>query len=173
VNRREIIALLWGTAAVSWPGAVWAQLELPKVVYLGSTNPHDDAFRVNAFRDGLSAGGYVADRNILIDYVWAEGRYDRMPELVADIVRRKPSLIAAMGTTAAGKAVKAAGITIPTVFLTGGDPVEHGLVPNLNHPGGNLTGVSILVNTTWRSNELWDRFCRCIPPVRYIRRAYS
>ena len=143
MNRRKLIALLGG-AAVTWPLAAEAQQKaMPVIGYLGGTTPGPSAPFVAAFRRGLSETGFVEGQNLAIEYLWAEGSYDRLPALAADFVGRKVDLIAA-GNIPAAQAAKSATSTIPIVLLSGGDPVKLGLVASLARPGGNLTGVSLL-----------------------------
>jgi putative tryptophan/tyrosine transport system substrate-binding protein len=142
MRRREFIAGIAGGAA--WPLAVAAQQSArPTIGYLGSLSPELFTNRLRAFQQGLRETGYVEARNVAIEYRWAEGHYERIPALIADLVRRQVAVIATPGSTPAALAAKAATTTIPIVFLTGTDPVEAGLVSSLNRPGGNLTGVTV------------------------------
>ena len=140
VRRRQFVLALGG---VVWPFLASAQQQRMQVVgFLSSLNVAAAGPMVGGFLRGLSESGFAEGRNVAIEYRYAEGHYDRLPQLAADLVARKVDVIFAAGGSAPALAAKRATTTIPIVFETGGDPVKAGLVASLNHPGGNLTGVS-------------------------------
>jgi putative ABC transport system substrate-binding protein len=139
LKRREVITLLGGAAAPLPLAASAQQQALPVIGFLSSLASRDLNLVVPPFHEGLNAAGFVEGRNIAVEYRWAEGDYQRLPTLSADLIRRKVALIAVISGT---PAALAATTTIPIVFAIGGDPVAPGLVPDISRPGGNVTGVS-------------------------------
>jgi putative ABC transport system substrate-binding protein len=145
MRRREFIKLIAGGAA-AWPIAVRAQQSTIPVVGLVSGRSAQDAARYTAaLRKGLNESGYVEGQNVMVEYHWLDGQYDRLPSLNADLVRRRVAIIAIPGSNPASLAAKAATTTIPIVFAVGEDPVKLGLVDSLARPGGNATGINFFV----------------------------
>ena len=145
MRRREFVTFLGGSVA-AWPLAALAEQALPVIGFLNSASPIPWKDYVAGFRAGLKETGFVDGQNVTIEFRWAEGHYDKLPGMAADLVRRKVAVLVATGGSPSVVAAKAATSTIPIVFTSGGDPVQRGIVTSLNRPGGNITGVNLFTN---------------------------
>jgi putative tryptophan/tyrosine transport system substrate-binding protein len=147
IRRREFVSL-FGGAAAAWPLAARAQqMAMPIVGFLSSRSPGESGHAIAAFRRGLGEGGFVEGRNALIAFRWAEGNYERLPALAADLISSRASVLVAAGGTPSLLAITAATSSIPVVFTAVADPVRLGFVASFNRPGGNVTGISLFNNT--------------------------
>jgi len=165
MRRREFIAGLGSAAA--WPLVARAQQSaVPVIGYLDAYGPRPKSFAVEAFRKGLADGGFAEGANLFIEYRWAGGNFRRLPDLAADLVGRQVAVIVAVGVAGPALAAKAATSTIPIAFLIGGDPVEIGLVTNLNRPGGNITGINTF--TSELASKRLDLLLKVVPQANKI-----
>ena len=160
MRRREFITLLGGAPVASWllwPLGAGAQQAMPVVGFLNGASPAQLGPRVEAFRAGLVEKGYVEGRSVAIEFRWGLGQNERLPELAADLIRQRVAVIAATGGVPSVRTAKTATSAIPIVFTMGGDPVAFGLVASLNHPGGNVTGITLI-----SGRRVYDH-CRDLP----------
>lgn len=165
MRRRDLIVHLGGAAA-AWPLAVRAQQPaVPLIGFLHGNKPQGDAGAVAGIKEGLKEAGFIENRNVTIEYRWAENHFDRLPALAADLIRRRPAVIIVGGGSAAAVAAKAATSTIPIVLAFGSDPVELGLAPRLDRPGGNVTGV---IFPGQHAGERVKLLCEVAPQARTI-----
>jgi len=168
MRRRKFITLLGGAAA--WPLAARAQPKIPRVGFMGNSTATLEANLVGAFRDGLHELGYEEGHNIIIEYRWADGKYERFPALIAELIAAKVDVIVTAGTPAA-LAVKKATTTVPLVMVAVGDPVGTGLVPSLARPGGNLTGLSSIAPDL--EGKRLDILREVVPTLSHVAMFYN
>ena len=165
MNRRELMLVAAGMMATG-RGLRAQQKAMPVIGYLNGTTPEANAAQLAAFRQGVSESGWVEGQNLKIEYRWAEFHYERLPGLAADLVSHKVDVIAACGGADEAFVAKDATSTIPTVFMTGPDPVETGLATSLARPGGNRTGVTNLTQLLWQKRV--ELIAELVPQTRVI-----
>ena len=165
MRRRELMLLMGGMITAGRPLRA-QQKAMPVIGYLSSTSPIPAAPVLAAFRQGLNETGYVEGQNVGIEFRWAEGRYDRLPALAAELVDRKVDLIAATGGIVSARAAKNSTSSIPIVFVVGTDPITDGLVVSFARPGGNLTGISLLINAL--NAKRLELLTELVPQARVI-----
>jgi putative ABC transport system substrate-binding protein len=167
-RRRDFIKAI-AASAVAWPLAGRAQQSVPLIGFLSSRSPSESANVVAAFRQGLRETGFVEGQNLAIAFRWAEGQYDRLPALAAELVGLRVAALYAAGGPPAALAAKAATSTIPVVFSAASDPVDVGLVASLNRPGGNVTGMSLFAAELWAKNvEMLKEFVPTATVMAYL-----
>jgi putative ABC transport system substrate-binding protein len=167
MKRREFIALLGGTTA-AWPYVARAQQQMPIIGFLSGRSPGESAGLVESFRTGLRQIGFVEGQDVLIAFRWAEGRYDRLPELAAELVGLHVGVLFAAGGSPSALAAKAATSTTSVVFV-GSDPVNIGLVASFNHPGANVTGISNMANDLpSKSTALLKQLAPAVDVIAYL-----
>jgi ABC-type uncharacterized transport system substrate-binding protein len=165
MRRREFIVVLGGMM-LAWPIVTRAQQPVKKVGFLSVSSPDVHAPFVAAFNDGLKEAGFIEAQNLAIQYSWAEGNFDRLPALAADLIHNKVDVIAAMSGDVSIRAAIRASSTIPVVFITGSDPVQTGLVASLARPGGNVTGFSMIANELMAKR--FELLSELVPQIRTI-----
>ena len=165
IRRRKFIAVLGGMT-VAWPLMTRAQQPVKKIGFLSVSSPSAHATFVAAFNEGLKEVGFIEGKNLAIEYSWAEGQFDRLPAMAADLIRNKVDVIAAMSGDVTIRAATTASSTIPVVFITARDPVEAGLVASLARPGGNVTGFSMISNRLMAKR--FEILSELVPQIRTL-----
>jgi putative tryptophan/tyrosine transport system substrate-binding protein len=167
MRRREFVTLLCGTAVAAWPVAASAQQSAkPLIGFLSISSPGPHAPFVAAFNQGLKEVGFIEGLNVTIEYRWAEGQFDRLPTLAADLTRRKVDVIAAVSGDLSVRAAMSANSAIPVVFISGSDPVESGLVASFARPGGNITGFCMI--SIDLMSKRFELLSELVPQIRVI-----
>jgi putative ABC transport system substrate-binding protein len=166
MQRREFISLLGGGAALAWPMMARAQPTIPLVGFLNSASAETYRFNADSFREGLAQAGFVAGRSVRIEERWANGDYQALPALAAELVQKGVVAIAATGDVASARAARDASTTVPVVFTIGGDPVRFGLVASFNRPGGHVTGITFI--STMLGAKRVQLLHELVPTIRCI-----